>query len=230
LENIGMEREDTLPQSPLDESDLIVEIATHLDMASLMALYFTSKLAGRSVTRMCRLHGLRVPRIICEFAASEGHLSLMLWMREYGCFFSWKDCADSSLREDHSHILRWMQANCPEFDTSDMWSYAICHGRLEALSLFASTKPETLTALGLLPCRWACAHGRLEVLQWLRERGCPWESDTAELAAERGHLHILKWARENGCTWERDQIFQRALEWERYEVTDWIMSSLHEVG
>ena len=39
----------------------------------------------------------------------------------------------------------------------------------------------------------------LGMLQWARENGCPWDSDTCALAARGGHLSVLQWAHENGC-------------------------------
>jgi hypothetical protein len=41
--------------------------------------------------------------------------------------------------------------------------------------------------------------GHLEVLQWARRHGCPWDEYTCTAAAEEGHLEVLRWARANGC-------------------------------
>jgi hypothetical protein len=43
--------------------------------------------------------------------------------------------------------------------------------------------------------------GQLEVLEWLRENGCPWNESTCAYAAWDGHLELLQWARANGCPW-----------------------------
>mmetsp|Transcript_8247 Transcript_8247/g.17064 ORF Transcript_8247/g.17064 Transcript_8247/m.17064 type:complete len:85 (+) Transcript_8247:1-255(+) len=51
----------------------------------------------------------------------------------------------------------------------------------------------------------AAMGGHLEVLQWLREEGSPWneytcyDEYTCEVAARGGHLELLRWALENGC-------------------------------
>ena len=39
------------------------------------------------------------------------------------------------------------------------------------------------------------------MLQWARERGCPWDATTCAAAAKGGHLEILKWARKHNCPW-----------------------------
>ena len=41
--------------------------------------------------------------------------------------------------------------------------------------------------------------GHLDVLQWARAQGCPWNWCTCVKAAEGGHLKLLSWARANGC-------------------------------
>merc|ERR1719420_1560972 len=37
--------------------------------------------------------------------------------------------------------------------------------------------------------------GHLEVLQWARAQGCPWNARTCAWAAKNGHLAVLQWAR-----------------------------------
>ena len=56
---------------------------------------------------------------------------------------------------------------------------------------------------GTRTCSGAAEGGHLEVLQWARENGCPWDSDTCDKAAGKGHLEVLKWARQNGCPWDK---------------------------
>ncbi len=50
-------------------------------------------------------------------------------------------------------------------------------------------------------CPAAADGGHLEVLQWLRSQGCPWDGWTCANAAYRGHLEVLQWARSQGCPW-----------------------------
>ena len=49
----------------------------------------------------------------------------------------------------------------------------------------------------------AARRGHLEVLQWAREQGCPWDSwNTCSTAAQGGHLYVLQYARAHGCPWD----------------------------
>jgi hypothetical protein len=42
----------------------------------------------------------------------------------------------------------------------------------------------------------------LEMLQWARANGCPWDEGTCAAFARGGNLEMLQWARANGCPWD----------------------------
>ena len=48
----------------------------------------------------------------------------------------------------------------------------------------------------------AARSGRLDVLKYAHENGCPWNEETCAIAAEYGHLDILKYLHKNGCPWD----------------------------
>jgi hypothetical protein len=57
--------------------------------------------------------------------------------------------------------------------------------------------------------RWgaqASGGGHLEVVQWLRAKGCPWDSQTCAKAAQHGYLEVIKWSRANGCPWDANTV------------------------
>ena len=61
-------------------------------------------------------------------------------------------------------------------------------------------------------CARMALNGNLELLQFLRAKGCPWvwySEDDGEIlegavdnAAKNGHLECLRYAHENGCPWD----------------------------
>ena len=51
-------------------------------------------------------------------------------------------------------------------------------------------------------CARMAYDGNLELLQFLRAKGCPWDEDTCLNAAKNGQLECLKYAHENGCPWD----------------------------
>ena len=69
-------------------------------------------------------------------------------------------------------------------------------------------------------CAKAARDGHLKVLQWARENGCEWDSDTCSEAARGGHLEVLQWARENGCEWDA-YTCRAAAEGGHLEVLQW---------
>ena len=74
-------------------------------------------------------------------------------------------------------------------------------------------------------CEQAARDGRLRVLQYLREEGCPWDMWTCYSAAQYGHLECLRYARENGCPWD-EETCSRAASGGRLEC----LRYLHENG
>ena len=50
----------------------------------------------------------------------------------------------------------------------------------------------------------AAEGGHLEVLQWARANGCPWDEWTCHNAAAGGHLEVLRWAHANECPCDVD--------------------------
>ena len=50
----------------------------------------------------------------------------------------------------------------------------------------------------------AAGGGNLELVQFLRGEGCPWDWWTCYRAVDYGHVEVLRWARENGCPWDAE--------------------------
>merc|ERR1719389_156775 len=74
--------------------------------------------------------------------------------------------------------------------------------------------------LGRTDVHVRCEGGHLEVLQWARAHGCPWDEVTCALAAENGHLEVLQWARAHGCPWD-EETCAKAAENGHLEVLQW---------
>ena len=65
-------------------------------------------------------------------------------------------------------------------------------------------------------CEAAMSRGQLEVLQWARANGCPWNTNTCFCAAAGGYFEVLQWLRASGCSWDwyiRAAASGPALEW-----------------
>ena len=47
--------------------------------------------------------------------------------------------------------------------------------------------------------------GSVERLAWANSnRVCPWNARTCALIARGGNLEVLQWAREHGCPWQEE--------------------------
>ncbi len=45
----------------------------------------------------------------------------------------------------------------------------------------------------------AATCGHLDVIMFMRSKGCDWNYKVIEYALDRGHTHVVEWARANGC-------------------------------
>jgi hypothetical protein len=49
----------------------------------------------------------------------------------------------------------------------------------------------------------AAIGGNLDAMKWLRKNGCPWNALTFEYACLNGSLDNIKWLHDNGCPWDK---------------------------
>ena len=59
-------------------------------------------------------------------------------------------------------------------------------------------------------CAQMARNGNVELLKFLRGKGCPWNKETCSGAACKGHLECLQYAHENGCPWNEETCSQDA--------------------
>lgn len=176
-----------------------------LDVETLLALRLTGRggkqaadreFSLKNARRRVRLWRRRLHRrrdegkILMETLAGEGHLRLIQWAR-CGERVAWNEGATAAAAYNgHTHIIQWM---C--FEADPPMPYAK-----------QSERPAEHTRLGGVGTEWAIARsgsagiecvyaaraGRLDVLDWLRERDFVLTSEACHEAVREGHLHILK--------------------------------------
>jgi hypothetical protein len=64
--------------------------------------------------------------------------------------------------------------------------------------------------------------GNLEMLEWLYEKKCPWNSDTCTFAARAGQLDALKWLHERKCKLKEFGISTAAVVSGNLEMVEWL--------
>jgi len=130
-------------------------------------------------------------------AASAGHLHVLQWMQEKGCYLA-PAVADVAALSGHLHILRWDQCSAFRFNVKVL-SNAAKGGHMHILQ-WANEKQKI---------RWsemtsgmAAEGGHLDLLKWLHRRGCPCDWRVCAYAAAAGHLDVLDWGRGIGLQWD----------------------------
>ena len=69
-------------------------------------------------------------------------------------------------------------------------------------------------------------HGYIELLRYLHERGCEWDSETCRCAVRKGQIECLRYLHENGCEWNQITCVWAAAEKGQIEC----LRYLHENG
>ena len=96
----------------------------------------------------------------------------------------------------------WSQG--PQEKLSKLWDEMTCcwaaHGGQLEVMKWLRAKG---CPCGTLTSCWAAQGGHLQVLQWMRAQDppCPWHSGVCYYAAGEGHLDVLRWAKRQGCPW-----------------------------
>jgi hypothetical protein len=79
-------------------------------------------------------------------------------------------------------------------------------------------------------CRGAAIAGRLDILQWARQAGIPWDNAVCEAASAAGHLHVVRWAHENGAPWNEYSCGAAATRHARLNMLEWLRTHDAPVG
>ena len=104
-------------------------------------------------------------------------------------------------------LAKWALAEgCPrdDGDEENPWTmahYAAHHGHGELVKWLCGEGGFAASLMEASLMDRAAGSGNLELVQWLRANGCPWDYVTCAYAVDKGHVETLRWARENGAPW-----------------------------
>ena len=104
---------------------------------------------------------------IMSLAARNGNLEMLRWLKERECPKDLDSFSDAA-RGCHVEVLDWLQESYgwPE-ESYGGWPDSTCYAI-------------------------ACT-GRLDILQWALDRGCPWDARCASACASGGHMDMFRW-------------------------------------
>ena len=140
-----------------------------------------------AVVRWTVSEGFPLGSMAIGVAVAGGCLNVLRWALKQG-YYQMKDLACNktfafAVNGGQVEMLEWIVENFKDEDTVN----------------FGSPWGPVTSRSGRIACDLAAWAGQLKVLQWARDKGCPWTSVTAWEAAKEGHLDVLRWAWENGC-------------------------------
>ncbi|GLC61125.1 hypothetical protein PLESTB_001720600 [Pleodorina starrii] len=117
-------------------------------------------------------------------AAEVGNVDVLLQLLATGLPMT-LNAAKRAARRGHLHVLQRLLLEGP-----DAVGPAAAAAAAEVLQA-------ALQDPGLMKC--GAESGSLEMVVWLRERGCPWDADAFEGAADSGNAAMLEWMAAQGC-------------------------------
>jgi hypothetical protein len=101
-----------------------------------------------------------------------------------------------------------------EWESGNAWdlvcAFAVLSGRIDVLKTAWKLQPAVykaekygnpFMAFNVQPMQWAAGEGRIDMMKWLLDNGCPWGSYTCQTIMDVGNPAVSKWAAEapNGC-------------------------------
>ena len=121
------------------------------------------------------------------------------------------DFIENALQEMVSlNAINWIEHFLEHFKKQDnKWiiKHAVIKNNRECIKFILMNK---LDLLGPSATETAALTGNLEMLKFLRQNGCVWNSRTCTAAAHNGSLECLKYAHFNGCPWDEHTLCEAA--------------------
>lgn len=165
-------------------------------------------------------------------AAKNGYLDLIKYFRNLDCTDWDVDTVLNAAAYDHLDILKYAIENGCNYSTKiypnaacssmcNMHSYAALYGHLDILIWCKQFDPELFDSKQMHIINNAANGGHLHVLQWLKNEGYIWNSQTFCNAARGGHLHILKMLKDDNCPYD-SWTFAFAAERGDIKILEWL--------
>lgn len=173
------------------------------------------------------LHENKCPRVVgrrnnlvMNEAVRYGKLDSMQWLLANG----WKldlNCWYMAIVFDQLPAMEWLfEHKCPGQRISI--EIAARSGRVDAVKLFMNRGWK----LNVKCFRNFVARRdlKLEVVQWLFECHCPWDSSVFASSVRGGNLEIMEWLLDNGCPWEMNVEIPNKAGRKRPELLRWLLA------
>ena len=182
-------------------------------------------------------------RTVCEAAAYEGQLQTVEWLWGKVPAAFWDRACSKAFEGSQPEVIRWLLRQnppCPfvpylaphHWDhskslpllyhvdfTSRGWTILGYHSQLPSRGL--------LEQIPMVPhaCCQAAASNNLELMMYLRRKGCPWDVHSCRAAAANRHWAMLTWLRSQSpsCPWDACTS-QLAADSDRQDILLWMLT------
>lgn len=160
--------------------------------------------------------------IIRSCAIKHGHLCILIWTNQMNFQANLEEEAILAAKFGYLDIIKVLYPAGTDYNWP-IYATAALYDQIEIIKWMVETDENLRRDLYTIPdessgqyeiCANAALNGHLETLEFLREIGFHWDSDTCANAVKGGHLEVLKWARENGCEWDADTKAMAKKKWD----------------
>jgi hypothetical protein len=142
---------------------------------------------------------------LCESAARHGHLDTVKWLRAKGCRWDMYT-SQAAVEEGHARVLRYVLENGCSTHNSALMT-AVAKGWVGVLDVLYDHGIQMTQDVYI----HSIHHGQLGVVRWLYEEAeVPWTARVCYEAAKRGELNILQYLRSQGCPWNKRRCWMAA--------------------
>ena len=140
---------------------------------------------------------------------------MIKFLREERCEYG-RRSAMAAARLGHPRCLELLYEIHTEWESDNEWfsdcvcAFAVISERIDVLKVAWKLQPAVYNAeyyrdpflnFNVQPMQWAADDGRIDMMEWLLDNGCPWGSYTCQAIMDVGNPVASKWAAEapNGC-------------------------------
>lgn len=129
---------------------------------------------------------------------SEGH-----WVRSEVCLMikCWQSnewCMKAAEFGKMDWIL-YAKKNCIPLDIS-VFKKALLHGHFEIIQYLRKQNPKYY-CLNEEVFETAVRSNKLDIVKWMKDQNCPWNSEVFNSAIRIQNFEIIKWLKKEGCPW-----------------------------
>lgn len=160
------------------------------------------------------------------WATYNGDLNMLSWAIGSGCDYNAYEMANIATKHGYIHILQWIKTHIEkgtDYIDQNTILDVVRKGNLDLLKwLFVNCGNYEHKKRF---CTIAAKRGYLEMLRWLRRRGCPWNGKkVCILLARQGCTGTLVWAKDNEGVWSKE-CYEEALKNKHLETATMLLQN-----